>query len=68
MGSGFWFTSIKNIGNAVAIQERDGRGRGGASSWSESLFSTRLHKKITVQHKVTTSVEEPQMMTVAPLY
>lgn len=25
-------------------------------------------KKITVQYKVTTSVEEPQMMTVAPLY
>lgn len=45
-------------------------------SWSEDVpvlcqspyFPPGRTKKITVQYKVTTSVEEPQMMTVAPLY
>lgn len=69
MGSGFWATSIKNTGNAVAVQERDSGGQRMRQSCGRALFSTRLHKKkVKVQFTVTTSVVEPQMMTVAPLY
>lgn len=69
MGSGFWSTSIKNTGNAVAVQECDSGGRRMRQSCGRAVFSARLHKKkVKVQYKVTTSVVEPQMMTVAPLY
>lgn len=66
MGSGFWFPSIQNTENTVEIRERDGRGRRTCQCWVH-IFQQVPQKKNTVQRKVTTSVEEPGMMTVGPL-
>lgn len=60
--------SIKNTGNAVAIQEHDGRGQRMCQCCVTVLIFHQAAQKNSSSVKVTTSVEEPPMMTVAPLY
>lgn len=68
MGSGFWFTSIKNTGNAVAVHERDRGGQRMRQCCVGAFIFHQAAQKNTVQRKVTTSALEPPLMTVAPLY